>query len=156
MSVEEVVRYKQSRFSSWLPAGRRYTRGHYWLREEEPGLWCVGFTKFAIRMLGDLVEYGFEVTAGDPVEVGQPIGSVEGFKAITELYCVGDGEFVSGNAELEKDITLFDTDPYHRGWLYRFRGTPDPDSVDVHGYVNILDATIQKMLASAGASGENE
>lgn len=106
-------------------------------------------------MLGDLVEFALEVSAGDPVEVGQPIGSVEGFKAITELYCVGDGEFISGNPELEQDITLFDSDPYHRGWLYRFRGTPDPDSVDVHGYVSILDATIHKMLASAGAS-ENE
>jgi len=107
-------------------------------------------------MLGDLVEYGFEVTPGDTVDLGQPIGSVEGFKALTELYCVGEGEFVSGNPELEQDITLFDTDPYHRGWLYRFRGVPDPDSVDVHGYVNILDATIQKMLASAGASGDDE
>lgn len=156
MSDEEVVRYKRSRFSSWLPAGRRYTRGHYWLKEEDPGVWRVGFTKFAIRMLGDLVEYGFEVQPGDPVAVGQVIGSVEGFKAITEVYCVGDGEFAGTNPELEQDITLIDTDPYHRGWLYRFHGTPDPGSEDVHGYVAILDATIQKMLASAGASGDDE
>jgi hypothetical protein len=27
-------------------------------------------------------------------------------------------------------------------------GRPDPDSVDVHGYVAILDATIDKMLES--------
>jgi hypothetical protein len=26
------------------------------------------------------------------------------------------------------------------------RGTPDPAGVDVHGYVAILDATIDKML----------
>jgi glycine cleavage system H protein len=116
----------------------------------------VGFTKFAIRMLGDLVEYGFEVMPGDPISVGQVIGSVEGFKAITDVYCVGDGEFAGTNPDLEQDITLIDTDPYHRGWLYRFRGTPDPASVDVHGYVAILDATIQKMLAASGGSEDNE
>jgi glycine cleavage system H protein len=147
---DEIVRYKNSRFSTRLPSGRLYTRAHYWLGEAEPGTWRVGFTKFATRMLGDLVETAFAAQPGDTVRLGQPIGSVEGFKAITEVYCVMDGEFAGGNPALDEDITLIDTDPYGRGWLYCVQGEPDPSAVDVHGYVAILDATIEKMLASQG------
>jgi hypothetical protein len=35
------------------------------------------------------------------------------------------------------------------------RGTPDPESVDVHGYIDILDATISKMLASQGVTDDD-
>ncbi len=142
----ETLYYKRSRFSTRLPTGRLYTRSHYWLVEQEPGLWRVGLTKFATRMLGDLVEYGFGVKGGDKVEIGQVIGWVEGFKAVSDLYCVVGGEFAGPNSELEQDITVVESDPYGKGWLYQARGAPEPESVDVHGYILILDATIDRML----------
>jgi glycine cleavage system H protein len=149
-SAEETVYYKRSRFSSRLPVGRLYTPSHFWQQEVEPGLWRIGFTKFATRMLGDFVEYGFDVGPGDAVEVGQPIGWVEGFKALSDVFCAAAGEFVRSNPELEQDITRGDRDPYGRGWLYEVRGTPEPNSLDVHGYVALLDATISKMLEKTG------
>lgn len=142
-----TVYYKRSRFTTRLPVGRRYTASHFWLFEEETGVWRVGFTKFAIRMMGDLVEYGFAVAPGDAVEVGQPIGSVEGLKAVTDLYCIVSGKFLGGNPELGRDITLVDSSPYDRGWIYRVQGTPEPSNFDVQGYVAVLDATIDKMLS---------
>src|SRR4051794_5073646 len=84
------IYYKRSRFSSRLPADRLYSPSHFWMLETEPGLWRVGFTKFATRMLGDFVEHGFAVKPDDPVSLGQAIGWVEGFKALTDLYCVLD------------------------------------------------------------------
>ncbi len=153
-NAEETVYYKRSRFSTRLPVGRRYTLSHYWLLEEEPGLWRVGFTKFATRMLGDLVEYEFTAPSGESVEVGQKIGWVEGFKAVTDLYCAAAGEFLGGSPEMEADITQVESDPYNKGWLYRVRGAPDPDSVDVLGYQALLDATIDKMLKARHSGGE--
>jgi len=141
----QVILYKRSRFQSRLPKGRLYTASHFWMLETEPGLWRVGFTRFATRMLGDLVEHGFEVKPGDPIKVGQTIGWLEGFKALTDLYGVIDGTFESTNPDLEQDATLIDKDPYNRGWLYQSRGSPDPNSVDVQGYIQVLDATIDKM-----------
>jgi glycine cleavage system H protein len=143
----QVVLYKRSRFQSRLPRGRLYTASHFWLAEQEPGVWRVGFTRFATRMLGDLVEHGFEVKVGDPIKVGQTIGWVEGFKALTDLYSVADGIFAGGNPDLDKDTTLIDKDPYHKGWLYLVRGTPDANSTDVDGYIRMLDAAIDKMQA---------
>lgn len=151
----DTIPYKRSRFSTRLPVDRRYTAAHYWLREETPGVWQVGFTKFATRMLGDLVEYNFSVGPGDAVTVGQDIGSMEGFKAVTTIYSVADGQFLGAGDALRSDITMAETDPYDRGWLYRVHGRPDPASVDVHGYVALLDTTIDRLLASRHEAGED-
>jgi glycine cleavage system H protein len=146
--IGETIAYRRSRFSTRLPVNRRYSAAHYWLMEEADGIWRVGFTKFATRMLGDLVEYEFSVTSGDRIGLGQAIGSVEGFKAVTSIFSVADGEFLGSGDDLRDDITLAEHDPYGRGWLYRVRGSPDPGAVEVQGYISILDATIDKMLAS--------
>ena len=143
----EPVYYKRSRFSSKLPSDRLYTPSHYWIREVASGLWQVGLTKFATRMLGDFVEINFGAAEGEAVTLGQAIGTVEGFKALTDIYCVLDGAFAGGNAALRQDITLADSQPYGDGWLYQVKGTPDPAATDVHGYVAMLDLTIEKMLS---------
>jgi glycine cleavage system H protein len=140
------VSYKRSRFSTRLPEDRRYTPAHYWLLEIETGLWRVGFTQFATRMLGDLVEHGYEVKPGTSLELGDLVGWIEAFKATTDLYAVVTGEFVENNTSLETDPTLFDSDPYGQGWLYLVRGTPDPNTVDAKGYTGLLDLAIDKIL----------
>jgi len=150
----ESLLYKRSRFTTRLATNLRYTAAHYWLIEEERGIWRVGFTKFATRMLGDLVEYAFTINAGDRVMLGQEIGSIEGFKAVTTLFSVAEGEFLGTNGVLAEDITAVESDPYGRGWLYRVKGQPDPASVDVQGYIAILDATIDRMLESRHAEGK--
>ena len=139
-----------------MPVDRRYTRSHYWLRQSDEGSWRVGFTKFAVRMLGDMVEFQFEPAAGSPVEVGAKVGWIEGFKAVSDIFAVASGEFVGSNPALAGDITLIESDPYNQGWLYSVIGQPEPESVDVHGYAAILDATIDKMLASRHDDGGDD
>ena len=107
-------------------------------------------------MLGELVEFEFSVPVGGKVEVGQSIGWVEGFKAVSDLYSVVTGEFLGTNPALAKDITLVDSDPYESGWLYRARGVPDTGAVDVNGYVAVLNATIDKMLDNRHAEGKSD
>jgi glycine cleavage system H protein len=99
-------------------------------------------------MLGDIVEFGFNVSAGAHVELGQTIGSIEGFKAVSDIYSVATGEFLGGNPALDGDITLLDSKPYGEGWIYQVQGVPDPAATGLEGYVAILDATIDKMLES--------
>jgi len=144
----ETVAYKRSRFSTRLPLEYRYTPSHYWLRESEPGLWQVGFTKFAARMLGEMVEFDFKVQPGARIEPGQVIGWTEGFKAMSDIYSAASGEFLGANPALADAITLIDHDAYGSGWLYSVRGAPDPRHTDVNGYIAVLDATIDAMLGS--------
>lgn len=121
-------------------------------------MWRIGFTRFATRMLGDLVEFEFSVSAGQPVSTGDELGSVEGLKAVTSVFSAGDGRFLGEGTALRQDITLADSDPYGEGWLYRLQGTPAASTVDVHGYVAILDGTIDQMLTNrhAGTAGDED
>ena len=86
------VYYKRSYFKTWLPENNLYTRSHFWLKALKQDRWKVGFTKFAVRMLGEIVEHGFEVKPGTQIKVGQIIGWVEGFKALSDLYSVIEGK----------------------------------------------------------------
>ena len=113
--------------------------------EGSPGVWRVGFTKFATRMLGELVEARYEVSAGDPISSGQQIGYVEGFKAASDLFCVMEGAFVGGNPILEEDACIVKSSPYVDGWLYSVKGEPEETSVDVQGYYDHLEVLINKM-----------
>lgn len=115
--------------------------------EGDEGLWRVGFTKFATRMLGELVDCEWQVAEGAPVRPGQTVGWVEGFKAASDVYCVMNGAFAGGNPYLKQDACIVRTDPYEVGWLYAVRGEPEPDSLDVHGYIEHLSAIIQRMAA---------
>ncbi|MEM6278768.1 MAG: glycine cleavage system protein H [Verrucomicrobiota bacterium] len=143
----EYARFKHARFSARLPVTFRYSLSHYWMQEEEgnPGIWRVGFTKFATRMLGELVEANYEVKEGESVQSGQQIGYVEGFKAASDLFSVMDGAFVCGNPILEEDACIVKSSPYVDGWLYSVKGKPEASSVDVEGYIDHLGILIEKM-----------
>ena len=95
-----TVFYKRSTFVTHLPQGALYSPSHYWLLSEGEGVWRVGFTKFATRMLGELVDHQFEKQAGEALESGEIVGSVEGFKAISDLYSPLGGTFLGGNPGL--------------------------------------------------------
>jgi glycine cleavage system H protein len=142
----EVILYQRGRFATRLPVERRYTPSHYWLLEEPEGVWRIGFARFAAWLLGDPVEHEFSILPGSAVVVGQEIGWVEGLKALNTLYCVAQGEFLGAGQEIQTDITLLESDPYERGWLYRVRGKPAPDSLDVHRYVAVLDQAVDETL----------
>jgi glycine cleavage system H protein len=148
--------YKRSRFVTHLPTDRVYTSSHYWLLEEEQGVWRVGLTRFATRMLGEIVEFGMTVGPGDRIVLGQVVGFLEGFKAMSDVYSTVEGTFLGPSAELDRDITLLEGDPYGRGWLFRASGQAEPRSTDAEGYAAILDTTIDAMLASRHDLGEQE
>jgi len=147
-TVTGHLRYKRSRFSTRLPLDYRYTAAHSWLSSRAEGVWRIGFTKFATRMLGDLVETGVEVAEGDAVSVGQIIGWVECLKAASDLYCVANGKFVRKNPDLDAHPEWLQKDPYGKGWLYEVRGEPEPEAVDAHGYAALLNETIDKMMGA--------
>jgi glycine cleavage system H protein len=144
----EEIPYKRSRFSTRLLEHRLYTAGHSWLEQEDEDVWRVGFTKFAVRMLGEIVELGFETAPGTPVETGQVIGWLEGFKAVTDMFSPLPGRFEGFNSAMNEaeSVRLLTTDPYGRGWLFRVRGRPGDECMDVQGYISLLDTTIDKML----------
>jgi len=145
MSSNEI-HYRRSRFATRLLENRLYTAGHCWLEQKSGTVWRIGFTKFATRMLGEIVEIGFEIKPGTDVETGQIVGWVEGFKAVTDIFSPLSGYFKVSNPSLYKDVALVTNEPYSKGWLFEVQGEPGKDCLDIHGYISILDTTIDKML----------
>ncbi len=145
--MSKPIHYKRARFSTYLPTDRLYTPSHFWLLKEDENIWKAGFTKFATRMLGEVVECNFEVNEKETVSVGQVIGNLEAFKAVTDLYCVIDGVYGGSNPKIETDPGIISDHPYDRGWLYQATGNPDEESMDVHGYIEFLNETIDRLQA---------
>lgn len=145
-ATPKTLHYKRSHFVTQLPVEYLYSPSHLWLARQEGSLWRVGLTKFATRMLGEMVDCGFELKPGSPVASGQIIGWVEGFKAISDIYCVLEGNFSRANPVLKEKINAISKDPYGAGWLYEARGQPDAKCVDVQAYKKMLDQTIDRIL----------
>ncbi len=137
--------YKRSHFVTRLPLDRLYSPSHYWLAEQN-GTWRIGLTKFATRMLGEIVDYGFEIQPGSAVHAGQALGWIEGFKAVSDVFCVIDGKFGGSNPHLSKNPEAIDRDCYGQGWLYEAAGKPDALCLDAQGYKALLDTTIDKLV----------
>jgi glycine cleavage system H protein len=143
----KTLHYKRSHFATQLPVDCLYSPSHAWVAAAGVGRWRVGLTKFATRMLGEMVDHGFEVEAGAAVQCGQIIGWVEGFKAISDLFCVVTGEFAGSNPALKETIALLSKEPFGAGWLYEVNGRPDARCLDVYAYRDLLDKTIDRILA---------
>jgi glycine cleavage system H protein len=146
MSAPATSFYKRSNFVTHLPIDALYSPSHFWLVQEDGGRWRVGFTKFATRMLGEIVDLQWEKQEGNAVTSGAIIGSIEGFKAISDIYCVAEGRFAGGNPALRDRIEAVGDDPYGAGWLYLVEGTPDAKCFDLASYRALLDTTIDRIL----------
>jgi len=142
----DAITFRRCGLALTLPKNFRYTAGHYWLAQmAEPDTWRIGFTAFAVRMLGDFVEFRLDPQPGEKIQLGQTIGSYEGLKAVTEIYSVVEGAFLHSNPALANAGDLTRSDPHGAGWLMEARGTPDPAGLDVYAYLAQLNATLDRM-----------
>lgn len=149
----KTLHYKRSHFVTHLPLDYLYSPSHAWIARQDEDHWRVGLTKFATRMLGEMVDHGFEIEVDAPVRSGQIVGWVEGFKAISDLFCIAEGHFAGSNPALKEKINLISKDPYNSGWLYLVKGEPDTRCVDVQSYRAILDKTIDRILEKQKSEG---
>lgn len=142
----KTIFFKRSHFATHLPAEALFSPSHYWMAREPDGVWRVGFSKFAVRMLGDLVDQAFETPPGTAIKPGEILGWIEGFKAISDIYGVIDGIFHGGNPSLKGQLEQINESPYDAGWLYRAAGEPDSNCMPALDYADLLNATIDRML----------
>ena len=138
--------YQRSHFVTRLPVNRLYSPSHYWLLNQN-GIWRIGLTRFATHLLGEIVDYGFDIQGQAAVKPGQVLGWIEGFKAVSDLVCVLEGRFERANPQLSPCPEAIDRDCYGEGWLYEASGNPLAECVDAQGYVDVLNATIDQLIA---------
>lgn len=100
----------------------KYTEEHEWIAVHEDGLAFIGITKYAADALGDATFIELP-NAGDSVEKGDSIGSVESVKSASEIYTPVTCEIVEGNKELEENASIINSDPQGQGWFAKVQVT---------------------------------
>lgn len=98
---------------------RLFTETHEWLRMEGD-VATLGLTDYAQGELGDIVFVELP-EAGRSLAAGDVLTTVESVKSVSELYAPVEGEIAEGNAALEEDPSLINSDPYGNGWIAKLK-----------------------------------
>ena len=96
-----------------------YTKDHEWILVQGEKA-TVGITDYAQHELGDVV-YVDLPEVGDTFEAGEPFGSVESVKAVSEVFCPVGGEVEEVNAKLEDSPELINESPHQKAWMIKIR-----------------------------------
>lgn len=109
------------------PDDVKYTKSHEWVRVAN-GLATVGITDYAQEELGDIVNIELP-DAGTRLRAGDPFGTVDSVKAVSDLMSPVTGEVVEVNEDLEASPELINQEPYGSGWMIIVR-MEDPSEQD--------------------------
>ncbi len=113
------------------PANLKYTKNDEWF---DPASGKMGLTDYAQSQLSDIVFVEILVEAGDAVEAGKAIASVESVKASAEIYAAASGKVVAVNAGLAEKPETLNSDPYGEGWMVQVESGAPGEVMDAAAY----------------------
>lgn len=126
-----------------VPEDLRYSESHEWVRVEGDEV-LIGITDYAQSELSDLVHIELP-RSGQKVKRGEPLGTIEAVKAVSDFYAPIGGEVVVANWELERSPDLVNKDPYGKGWMVRLKPS-DPKELDLL----LSPAQYRRLIAQPG------
>ncbi len=113
------------------PANLKYTKSDEWF-DEASGK--VGITDYAQNQLSDIVFVEILVDAGETIEAGKAIASVESVKASAEIYAPAGGKVAAVNKGLSDKPETLNTDPFGAAWMIQLEGGAAGDVMDAAAY----------------------
>lgn len=97
------------------PQNCKFTQEHEWVRDEGDRV-VVGISEHAQLELGDIVFVELP-EPGSSVKKGEPFGTVESVKAVSDIYSPVDGVVESVNEALGDAPDAVNSSPYEDGWM---------------------------------------
>jgi len=97
----------------------------------------IGISDFAQNQLSDIVYIEFNKEAGESVEKGQILSTIESVKAAADVNSPISGMVLEVNESLSDTPEVLNEDPYENGWLYKveFNNPSELDDLfDAKGY----------------------
>jgi glycine cleavage system H protein len=119
-----------------IPSNLKYTKTDEWF---DPATGKTGLTDFAQSQLSDIVFVEIVVSAGETLEVGKPIASVESVKAAAESYAAVGGKVVEVNDNLSGNPEILNSDPYDKGWMVKVEGGDASGMMDAAAYIKYCE-----------------
>ncbi len=120
-----------------IPEELQYTKTHEWVRREDDVV-TVGITDHAQDELGDVVFLELP-EEGASFSAGEPFGTIESVKAVSDLYAPVGGEVVEVNESLNDSPEKVNEDPYGDGWMIQLRVSGEADLLSAEEYEQLLE-----------------
>jgi len=95
--------------------GLHYSKDWMWVKIED-GKARIGITDYAQKQLKEVV-FAELPGEGDRVTKGQPFGTVESVKAVSDLIAPLTGKIGEVNGKVRDSPEVLNEDPYDKGWL---------------------------------------
>lgn len=124
-----------------IPENLLYTEDHEWIRVEGDEAF-IGITDFAQKELGDIVFVEVE-TLDETLEKGEPFGTIEAVKTVSDLFMPVGGTVLELNDKIEDNPEVINKDPYVEGWIIKLRLT------DTSELEELLDSAAYKASIEA-------
>ena len=95
--------------------GLYYSKDWMWVKVEN-GRVRVGITDYAQKQLNEVV-FAELPSAGDEAIKGEPFGTVESVKSVSDLVAPVSGKIVEVNGKVGSNPETLNEDPYNKGWI---------------------------------------
>ncbi|MFB0518309.1 MAG: glycine cleavage system protein GcvH [Acidobacteriota bacterium] len=102
-----------------------YTKEHEWIKVKG-NIGVIGITDYAQESLGDIVFIDLP-EVGEKYDAGDPFGTVESVKAVSDIYTPVTGEVVEVNERLKEEPEKLNEDPYGEAWLIKLKVASPPE-----------------------------
>jgi glycine cleavage system H protein len=114
------------------PSNLKYTKSDEWF---DAATGAMGLSDYAQSQLSDIVFVEILVEAGETVDAGTAIASVESVKASAEIYASAGGKVTAVNKDLSEKPETLNSDPYGAGWMIKVEnGSAADDVMDSAAY----------------------
>jgi glycine cleavage system H protein len=114
-----------------IPADRKYTESHEWVRVEADGTVAVGITDFAQDALGDIVFVDLP-KVGASLAAGKDCCVIESVKAAGDVYAPVAGEVVAVNDAVVDEPASINSGAFD-AWLFKLKPA---NAADVDALMN--------------------
>ena len=104
-----------------VPEGLYYSKDFAWIKIEGAKV-RMGVTDYAQKSLREIV-YAELPDTGTVLKQGEPYGTVESVKAVSDLVAAISGMIEEVNEEVKSKPETLNEDPYEKGWLVIMKPT---------------------------------
>jgi glycine cleavage system H protein len=104
-----------------VPEGLYYSKDFAWIKIEGETV-RMGVTDYAQKSLREIV-YAELPATGTLLKQGEPYGTVESVKAVSDLVAAISGMIEEVNEEVKSKPETLNEDPYEKGWLVIMKPT---------------------------------
>ncbi len=129
-----------------IKTDRFYMETHEWVKDEGNGIWKMGISDYAQKMLHEISYIQFE-DVNDEFSKGDVIVVVEALKATGDVYAPFDCILLENNETLDDDPEIISRSPYEDGYLVKIKAINEDKSklISPEEYKKVIEKELEEL-----------